>query len=157
MTHTTTIACEHCGCEYSAEYSYDEETPAECPACSANLTLFTDTNGSVVVVLESYDAWNDHREVADQPQWLLQQPLTYSDCKAIEQGGCASGAYMPAVTYYTATQTMAEYGDAITEYVQDMLGDDAAPKPGLAWSHQAVWWFSCAVELFASAALADLE
>ena len=49
----------------------------------------------------------------NEPEWITQSLSPY-DIAAINQGGCASGAYMPAVTYYQATKTMAEHGnDAI--------------------------------------------
>jgi len=35
----------------------------------------------------------------NQPAWIVNE-LTPYDLAAINQGGCASGAYMPAVTYY---------------------------------------------------------
>ena len=31
--------------------------------------------------------------------------------KDLQYGGCASGQYMPAVTYHTARETMNEHGD----------------------------------------------
>ena len=50
------------------------------------------------------------------PRWI-EQDISPSDVAAIVQGGCASGAYMPAVTYYDATQTMNEHGDDILQYI----------------------------------------
>lgn len=53
-----------------------------------------------------YDAlWNNEEPVADLgievPRWI-DQDISPNDIAAICQGGCASGAYMPAVTYYQA-------------------------------------------------------
>jgi hypothetical protein len=81
-----------------------------------------------------------------QPRWITQE-LTPADIAAINQGGCASGAYMPAVTYYDACKTMAEYGNDVVEYLEDVFGD-ASPPADLSWSGINVWYLSAAVELF---------
>lgn len=52
------------------------------------------------------------------PAWI-DQDLTQYDIEAIIQGGCDSGAYMPAVTYYDAGQTMKKHGDDILDYLHD--------------------------------------
>ena len=85
----------------------------------------------------------------DVPQWI-EQDITPYDVAAIVQGGCASGSYMPAVTYYQALQTMNEYGDDIMEWIID--GYDSLPfsKELLNWSQLAVFYLSVAVELWAS-------
>jgi hypothetical protein len=57
------------------------------------------------------DIWNCEQPVTDLlgnhavPDWV-QSDISPYDVAAIVQGGCASGAYMPAVTYYTARNTM---------------------------------------------------
>ncbi|AHK11328.1 hypothetical protein S14_219 [Shewanella sp. phage 1/4] len=45
----------------------------------------------------------------DQPEFLkfMGEIDSVSELISIYEGGCASGAYMPAVTYYTANQCMA--------------------------------------------------
>jgi len=102
----------------------------------------------------------------DQPDWLkaseqihngnsqfnpVDAPsvLSMYDIQAINQGGCASGAYMPAVTYYTAAQTMAKYGDDVLQYIQDQLGDLPTPDNDVSWSGLACFYLSYAVELWA--------
>ena len=61
--------------------------------------------------------WID-KEVRDLeitvPRWI-DQDITCSDVAAILQGGCASGAYMPAVTYHEALQTMVKYEEEILD------------------------------------------
>ena len=82
------------------------------------------------------------------PSWI-DQGLTTSDVAAICEGGCASGAYMPAVTYYDARQTMADYGDDVLDYIQNALGELPAPTNAESWSGIAVHYLSIAVELWA--------
>lgn len=84
-----------------------------------------------------------------QPLWIT-QPLTPADIAAINQGGCASGAYMPAVTYSQAMDTMAEHGDDVLEYIESSLGELPSPPHGISWSGMAVFYLSAAVELYAS-------
>lgn len=56
----------------------------------------------------------------DQPEFLqfMGEIDTVSELIAIYEGGCASGAYMPAVTYYTANQCMAS--DAATSVEEEL-------------------------------------
>lgn len=62
--------------------------------------------------------WEDERTVTDAPEYV-EDWTTYSTVAAIYQGGCASGAYMPAVTYYDARQTMGKDGDAIIDDLRE--------------------------------------
>jgi hypothetical protein len=66
--------------------------------------------------------WNDEREVREAGVFTpdyVKGGVTFSTVAAIYQGGCESGAYMPAVTYYDARQTMAEHGDEIVDDIRD--------------------------------------
>ena len=96
----------------------------------------------------------------DVPQWI-DQNITPYDVAAICQGGCASGAYMPAVTYYQALETMNEHGDSIFDYLLDCFGDELPiPVDGLrsqSWAGMACFYVSCAVELWASSVDDELE
>tara|TARA_R110000751_G_scaffold115233_1_gene214646 strand:+ start:1023 stop:1406 length:384 start_codon:yes stop_codon:yes gene_type:complete len=95
-------------------------------------------------------------ELITVPDWISKD-ITGSDIAAIIQGGCASGAYMPAVTYHEATATMAEHGDDVLEYIEDVLGGGPyAPPMGSSWSGMAVNFLSVAVELWASLAAQEL-
>lgn len=88
----------------------------------------------------------------DQPRWLTDMGAidSVSELQAILQGGCESGAYMPAVTYSTALDTMNEHGDDIFEYIKQRMGDLPAPRVGDNWSSTAVYYCSMAVELWCS-------
>jgi hypothetical protein len=88
-------------------------------------------------------------ELQSQPDWITQE-LDLADMQAIQQGGCASGAYMPAVTYHQALQTMEEHGDDVLQYIEDTLGELPQPDKGESWSGLAVFYLSYAVELWAS-------
>ena len=95
----------------------------------------------------------------DVPDWI-EQDISPSDVAAIVQGGCASGAYMPAVTYHDALETMQRYGDrsdGVLQYIQDYTGELPQPSPDESWSGIAVFFLSYAVELWASAAYDALE
>jgi len=97
--------------------------------------------------------WDNDEPVSnlgiDVPRWI-EQDITPCDVAAICSGGCASGAYMPAVTYWQALETMNEHGDDIIEWIIE--GYDSLPfsKELLNWSQLAVFYLSVAVELWAS-------
>jgi len=92
----------------------------------------------------------------DVPVWI-EQDISANDIAAINQGGCASGAYMPAVTYHTAAQIMANHGDDVLQYIEDSLGELPTIPKGESWSGIAVFFLSYAVELWASSIESELE
>jgi len=87
----------------------------------------------------------------DIPDWI-EQDITPNDIDAICQGGCASGAYMPAVTYYDAAQMMAKHGDSVLDYIDEQMGELPPIPEGTSWSGIAVLYLSFAVELWAGGA-----
>lgn len=91
-------------------------------------------------------------DVNNQPEFISSmQPIdSVCDLQAILQGGCASGAYMPAVSYYTASKCMGEHGDDVLDYIEESLGELPEPEKGTSWSGLAVHYLSCAVELWVS-------
>jgi len=95
-------------------------------------------------------------DAPEVPQWI-DQDISPSQIEAIYEGGCASGAYMPAVTYYTARQTMGEYGDEVLQYLQDELGELPRPRNDKSWSGLALFYLRCAVEAWAASAKYQLE
>ena len=109
------------------------------------------------------DLWNTETPIKDLPDCDIEIPdwiesdISPSDVAAICQGGCASGAYMPAVTYYTASKTMQEHGDDVLQYLQDELGELPKPRDDESWSGTACFYLSCAVEMWASGAESVLE
>lgn len=82
-----------------------------------------------------------------QPDWIDYE-LDQYDIESINQDGCASGAYMPAVTYYQAKLTMGEYGDDVLEYIEERYGELPQPSEGESWSGLVVFYLSIAVELW---------
>jgi hypothetical protein len=92
----------------------------------------------------------------DVPRWI-EQDISANDVIAICQGGCASGAYMPAVTYYQARETMGEHGDDVLQFIEDQLGELPAVPSGESWSGIAVFYLAVAVEAWASATMSELE
>lgn len=89
------------------------------------------------------------------PAWI-DDDITPADVAAICQGGCASGAYMPAVTYYQALKTMDRHGDAVLEYIENVLGE-LPSVAGQSWSQMACTYVSAAVDLWASSIESELE
>ena len=110
--------------------------------------------------MNDQDIWNYDEPVSeldiDVPAWI-EQDITGTDVASICQGGCASGAYMPAVTYYQAAQTMAKHGDDVLEYIEEQLGELPAIPAGESWSGIAVFFLSYAVELWAMSAYSEME
>ena len=105
------------------------------------------------------NCWNAEEEVKDLgievPRWI-EQDISPSTIASICQGGCASGAYMPAVTYWQAGETMQEYGDSIFEYLEEVLGE--IPNPvSESWLGRACDYMSLAVELWASSVIDEVE
>jgi hypothetical protein len=83
------------------------------------------------------------------PNWI-EQDITVGDVIAITEGGCASGAYMPAVTYRSALRTMNEYGDEVLYFIHE-CGMDASLIVATAggWAVMACDLLSAAVEAWA--------
>jgi hypothetical protein len=84
-------------------------------------------------------------QYVDQPAWITEH-LSGADIAAIRQGGCASGAYMPAVTYWQAGETMAEYGDDVLQFLEDAFGELPTVPHGESWMGIAAFFLSTAVE-----------
>jgi len=89
------------------------------------------------------------------PAWI-DQDISPSTIAAVNQSDCSSGAYMPSCEYFTAAQTMAEFGDDVLQFLEDHTGELPVPPQDICWSGLAVFYLSKAVELFC-AINADLE
>ena len=93
----------------------------------------------------------------DVPVWIVPD-IDFYQVRSIQEGGCASGAYMPAVTYYEAAETMAEYGEQVTDFLADAWGEPIEFDPAEdGWAGFAVRVVSLAVELWAGAILDALD
>lgn len=111
----------------------------------------------------STDALWEHEEPVtelgiDVPAWI-DQDITPADVAAIVQGGCASGAYMPAVTYSDALATMERYGDergGVLDYIESALGYVPDP-PKDSWAGMACHFVSSAVELWAGSVEGEIR
>ena len=90
------------------------------------------------------------------PAWIDQE-ITVCTVRAICQGGCVSGAYMPAVTYFDAKHAMAEHGEDIFDFITDRLGDSGLDNDCLSFGMKCCAWMSSAVELWAFEALSLIE
>ncbi len=107
------------------------------------------------------EIWNCDRALADVldidvPAWV-DADISPSTIISICQGGCACGAYMPAVTYWRALATMDDHGDDVLQYIRDALGELPAPRADESWQGMACHYLSWAVELWAGDMLARLE
>ena len=89
--------------------------------------------------------WIDHNLVTDGDD------ICMDSIRAIVEGGCASEAYMPAVTYHQALRTMAEHGDDVFDFIETHYGEIPLPDDFHrgSWSHMACFYLSTAVELWA--------
>jgi len=100
---------------------------------------------------------NEDRLVSDfllVPPWI-DKNIDCGTVAAIVQGGCSSGAYMDAVTYWTALQTMNEHGDDVLDYIETF---DIIPSPiNESWAGYACHLLSLAVECWAVGAADMLE
>ena len=83
------------------------------------------------------------------PNWI-EGDICPNQVAAICQGGCDSGAYMPAVTYWQALETMTAHGDDVLQYLEDTLGWLPTPTKGASWAGMACFYLSQAVELWAA-------
>ena len=111
--------------------------------------------------MTSEEIWNCDATVAETigekiPAWI-DQDICVSTIASIVQGGCASGAYMPAVTYWRALQSMNDYGDEVLDYIQDQLGEMPTHCSGESWAGMACFYLSYAIELWAGNVFAQLE
>jgi len=111
--------------------------------------------------MDSEQIWNCEKPVAelldcDVPDWI-EQDICPSTIASICQGGCASGAYMPAVTYYQALRTMSDHGDDVLQYISDQLGELPQPAKDESWYGMACFYLSYAIELWAGDIMAQLE
>jgi hypothetical protein len=108
------------------------------------------------------DLWNTETPIKDIPGLDIDIPdwinddISPSDVAAIMQGGCASGAYMDAVTYHQALDTMSEHGDEVLQYIEDAIGE-LPSVTGQSWGQMACTYVSAAVELWASSIEPELE
>ena len=109
------------------------------------------------------EIWNSDETVAATlggsiPHWVDQE-IGVSTVASIVQSGCNSGAYMPAVTYYRATDIMAAHGDDVLQYIENVLGELPSAfdtYESVSWGGMAVFYLSLAVELWAGDTLALL-
>jgi len=104
--------------------------------------------------------WEDeiNPDPAEIPAWIDPEYANGNDIAAIVQGGCESGAYMPAVTYWQALQTMNEHGDDVLQYIDDVgCTVDGADLVPMSWAGMACHLLSMAVEIWAHSTYAELE
>ena len=94
-------------------------------------------------------------EIVHVPDYV-DQDITGATVAAIVQGGCASGSYMPAVTYSDANRTMSEHGNRVLEDIESAYGELPQPPPDSSWDGIAVFYLSMAVELWAHGVLDEL-
>lgn len=88
--------------------------------------------------------------VQDQPEFIrsMQDIDEVSELQAILQGGCASGAYMPAVTYFSALECMNEHYEEIEEILNDYCDQYVFDPQSQSWASFATELVSAAVEIW---------
>ncbi len=122
-------------------------------------TVRVDSNGDRYVVLDG---------CIQIPEWIEQDRITtgnpdHLDIHALEAvacHGCDSGAYMPAVTYGDAADTMNENGDDVVAYVQDwheQVRLQLKIPHDSTWNNLATFFLSRAVEIWTQSVLDTIE
>ena len=103
------------------------------------------------------------------PEWIDKEQLTevtssFIDLQTvagIDELGCASGMYMPAVLYHKAAETMREHGDDIIAYVEhnrkEHCEEEMTIPPGTSWDGIAVMYVSLAVEYWCADLVATVD
>ena len=86
--------------------------------------------------------------VIEVPQWVDQE-ISPNVVAQIVHGGCSSGAYMPAVTYEDALETMSDHGEEVFDYIENIMGLIPPAGDGSSWDFMAIHYLSTAVELWA--------
>lgn len=114
--------------------------------------------GNVIDNLEKFEGLELEDLDIDLPEWLeackVYEP---EDVDAISYGGCASGACMPAVTYWQANEIMSEHGDDVLDYIEEQLGEVPKPPNDTGWRGIAVFYLSSAIELWCHAVADQLN
>ena len=90
------------------------------------------------------------------PPWI-ESDISPCQGQSIIKGGCEGGAYLPAVVYLTAQETMHDHGDRVLDYIESIRGDLPAPMAGSSWAGMAVHYLSTAIELWAHSTAEALE
>ena len=110
-------------------------------------------------MINEINPWDYDEPIAEHitvPPWI-EQDITFADVAAIYQGGCESGAYMPACTYHEARKTMSEHGDDVLDYLDDWGGsEELIDLSDHSWSGLACHLLSSAVDLWANVIYDDL-
>lgn len=90
----------------------------------------------------------------DQPEWLLAMGgiNSLAELQSVAVGGCESGAFMPAVAYHTANKVMAEYGDYVIAYLEDLALEFKLDPAIHSWRGFACKVLSSAVDSWAHSA-----
>ena len=82
-------------------------------------------------------------------QAWIESGIEWSQIEDIAKHGCASGAYMPAVTYHEAVATMAKHGEEIVDFLVEHDCIPAIDPTQVTWSGLCVLYLSAAVETWA--------
>lgn len=80
------------------------------------------------------------------PPWI-DKDIEWSTVIELQNHGCDTGIYMPAVTYHEALATINQYHREIFDFLDDYL--DEIELPTGSWPTIAVYILSIAVELWA--------
>lgn len=109
----------------------------------------TYTDVKALIANDAYNYRTVIERMKDQPAWITEK-MDWCQIQGVIQGGCESGAYMPAVTYYQANVTMFDHGDDVLDYIEEYLDELPTPDKNTSWSGMAVLYLSTAVELWCS-------
>lgn len=104
------------------------------------------------LINNDYDLRDFIESIENQPDFIKEMGAidSIAELQAIQGGGCASGAYMPAVTYHTAIEIMSNHSIEVFDYIESKFGEIPQPQKITSWSGLAVFYLSLAVEEFAN-------
>lgn len=97
-------------------------------------------------------------ELVDVPAWIKAYCMDGASLVGTALHGCASGSYMPACEYYTASKTMFEHGDRVHDFIIDETGNSLCLELASthSWQEFCVEVLSTAVKIWCGKALDEL-
>ena len=109
-----------------------------------------------LILTTMYESDAKAKTVIDVPPWVDAE-IDIHVVASIYQGGCAGYAYLPACEYVTATDTMAEHGDEVLEYLEDSGVGHELMLRGVSWGALSSHLLMMAIDLWAGRVYSAFE
>jgi hypothetical protein len=85
----------------------------------------------------------------DYPEWIDDKTFNTYQVGGIIEGGCSSGAFMPAVYYTNALKVMNKHGNDVFDYLTTWLDKLPRPPKDQSWSGLASFYLCFAIDHWA--------